>query len=194
MSRMRVPDRVSLPWYCSLRRLLRPNRCLVRRFLVNVQGATAVEFALVGPLFVLFVSSVMATGFSFFVLASLEDAVEAASRVVTLNRTSYHEFDIAWKEAICDRLPAALDCAQNVEIHVATVGNARSVSCSVELESTNQNAPAQSDGSGAETVFLVTVCYHLPEVLRSLLLTIGALTDTGDFLRASTLVSVEGYR
>ena len=87
----------------------------VRRFAADQNGTTAIEFAMViGPfLFLLF--GIMSVGLYFFVVFSLEHAVESASRVIrtgqaqtqTPNPMTTAEF----KTKVCEKLPSFMNCS-----------------------------------------------------------------------------------
>jgi Flp pilus assembly protein TadG len=57
----------------------------IRKLLVQRGGATAVEFGLTAPLFMMLVFGIIEVGFALWAQYGLENAVEAASRCVSVN-------------------------------------------------------------------------------------------------------------
>lgn len=142
----------------------------VRRFAADQNGTTAIEFAMViGPfLFLLF--GIMSVGLYFFVVFSLEHAVESASRVIrtgqaqtqTPNAMTVTEF----KAKICEKLPSFMNCSgtgNKVRVNVQNFTGFGSITASSCTDSSGALIPEASQSfnpGAASTVVLVSVCYE----------------------------------
>ena len=172
------------------------------------RGTTAIEFAaVIGPfLFLLF--GIMSVGFYFFVMFSLEHAVESASRVIRTgqaqtqapNPMTVEQF----KALICTKVPSFMDCSGvdnkiRVNVQSFTHFNGAPASCT---DSTGALIPATSqtyDTGGASSVVLVTICYEwqLSNTLVNIPYWISPqsarMVNGSTLVRASTTFTTEPY-
>ena len=142
---------------------------VLRRFKKNEQGATAIEFAMViGPfLFLLF--GIMSVGFYYFVVFSLEHAVETAARVI---RTGQAQTQLPsamtvsqFKSLVCTKLPPMMACGGTDKIRVnvqsfAGYGAVTPPSCTDGGGNLIATAGQSYNPGGANAIVLVTVCYE----------------------------------
>lgn len=172
------------------------------------QGATAIEFAaVIGPfLFLLF--GIISVGFYYFVMFSLEHAVETASRVIRTgqaqtqspNPMTVNEF----KTLVCNQLPPFMNCADannKIRVNVQSFSdyNGTPASCT---DSEGKLIPSSSqtyNTGGASAVVLVTICYEW-ELSRSLASipywispTSARMANGSTLVRASTTFTTEPY-
>ena len=183
----------------------------LRRFFSDVKGATAIEFAVViGPfLFLLF--GIMSVGFYFFVVFSLEHAVESASRVIrtgqeqTVWTTGSSTKDAQFRDLVCAKLPPFMTCTgstNKIRIIVQTFTGYGSITEPTCLTSTGTLMPttSQSYNTGsANSIVLVTVCYEweLSKSFASIPYWIsprpGRMTNNSTLIKASTAFTNEPY-
>ena len=141
------------------------------KFSADQRGATAIEFAMViGPfLFLLF--GIISVGLYFFVIFSLEHAVESAARVIrtgqaqtqTPKAMSAAEF----KTRVCAKLPPFMDCTSNtnkIRVNVKQFADFAAITSttvpSCVDNSGNLIAAGAYDPGTQSTVVLVNVCYE----------------------------------
>lgn len=147
-----------------------PLPSTLRQLSKDEGGTTAIEFAaVIGPfLFLLF--GIMSVGFYFFVVFSLENAVESAARVIRTGQAqtmSPPMTNAQFKQRVCDALPDFMkgsDCANNkIRVNVQNFAGYGSIT-----------TPSCVDGGGAliptggqvynpgtaNAVVLVSVCYE----------------------------------
>lgn len=91
---------------CKYRNLL--NR-LRGRFSASESGATAVEFAILGPIFFAVIGATMETAVVYFAGQTLDSAVQESSRLIRTGEASAMDA-AAFRTDICDRLYNMFDC------------------------------------------------------------------------------------
>jgi Flp pilus assembly protein TadG len=140
----------------------------IRRFTGNESGTTAIEFAaVIGP-FLMLLFGIISVGFYFFVVFSLEHAVESAARVIRTGQaqTSSPPMTVTqFKQLVCDKLPpfmATGSCA-NLRVNVQNFAGYGSISTASCLDGGGSLIPAanQTFNTGsANAVVLVSVCFE----------------------------------
>lgn len=145
----------------------------IARFASNERGTTAIEFAaVIGPfLFLLF--GIMSVGFYFFVVFSLENAVDSAARVIrtgqeqttwtgAVGNTKQDQF----KTLVCAKVPDFMNCngsGNKVRVNVQTFtgyGSIAAASC-VDGSGNLITSTAQSYDTGtSNSIVLVSVCFE----------------------------------
>jgi Flp pilus assembly protein TadG len=90
----------------------RPRR---RGFIQSRNGATAVEFAMIAPLFFMFLFAILETGTLFLRATALEAGVEEAKRVTMTGQVAGAgapaSQEAAFKKAFCDQVSWIITCA-----------------------------------------------------------------------------------
>ncbi len=123
----------------SPRQRLLPLRRLSRRFGRNRRGATAVEFALVAPIFLALLFAIMETALMFFAGQVLETATQDTARLIMTGQAQNGGMTQAqFKEQLCSRLVALFDCATGVYIDVQSFSNFSSVTVTPPIDA-NKN-------------------------------------------------------
>ncbi|MCC5977433.1 MAG: pilus assembly protein [Salinarimonas sp.] len=104
----------------SLRR-----RLILRHFLKNREGATAVEFALVALPFFGIIFAIIEVALTFWATQVLENAVADASRQIYTGQfqTSGGQSAEAFRDEVCSRVTALFNCNDLVEIDVRSFPN-----------------------------------------------------------------------
>jgi len=92
---------------------------LIRHFIKDREGVTAIEFALVGAPFLYLLCVIFETGLMLFSEYIIENGVSRASRMI---RTGQVQIDgiskSQFKDEICGKLADFLDCANNLHVDV----------------------------------------------------------------------------
>src|SRR6266581_1610861 len=84
-------------------------RRAVRRFSRNRRGATAVEFALIAPLFFALIFAILETALYFFAGQILEIGTQDAARLVFTNQVP---LQADFRTKLCDRVSVLMDCTK----------------------------------------------------------------------------------
>jgi Flp pilus assembly protein TadG len=114
------------------------DRCALRRFATQQDGAAAVEFGLVAAPFLALVFAIMETALIFFSGQALETAVADASRLIMTGQAQTQGFSQSqFKNAVCARIFGLFDCQNGVYVDVKTFTSFASV-----------NTPSPIDGQG----------------------------------------------
>ncbi|MGC5777775.1 TadE/TadG family type IV pilus assembly protein [Methylobacterium sp. NFXW15] len=96
----------------------------VRRFLGDRRGAAAVEFALVGTLFIMTTLFVMVVGAIVYITQAVEYATNAAARDILIGAAQANSANLGtFQQSLCSRLPAGIQC-NNLVINLYKVTKA----------------------------------------------------------------------
>lgn len=172
-------------------------------------GTTAIEFAaVIGPfLFLLF--GIMSVGFYFFVVFSLENAVESAARVIRTGQaqTMTPPMTVAqFKQRVCDALPDFMkgsDCTNNkIRVNVQNFAGYGSITTASCVDGGGALIPTASQvysPGTANAVVLVSVCYEweLSKSMANIPYWISPaaarMTSGSTLVQASTAFTTEPY-
>lgn len=137
----------------------------LRRVRDDCEGATAVEFAFVFPLFLLLMMAIFQISMVFVASQNLENATAELGRFVRTGQAQSASVDqLAFRKLICDRLIFFLKCdSGNFHVDVQTLPNFGSISLEWPLDDDGnfRDEGAYSIGSGGEIV-IVRTFYQLP--------------------------------
>lgn len=172
------------------------------------KGTTAVEFGLIAAPFLMLLFGIMSVGFYFFVVFSLENAVETASRVLRTGQAQTQKPNPMtpeeFKTRICNNLPAFMSCSganSKIRVNVQNFngyGSITSTSC-LESGALIPEAPADYNPGGSSVVVLVTVCFEwsLSQVMAGMAYWImppgTSMANGSTLIRASTTFTTEPY-
>ncbi|GJD35509.1 hypothetical protein FMGBMHLM_2419 [Methylobacterium aerolatum] len=128
--------------------------CL-RSFIENRRGATAVEFALVGSLFILTMLFVLVAGAIFYIGEAIDYATTSAARdILTGNAQTTSTTASTFTQKLCGRLPPGLQCG-NLVVNLYVVPKATQPSgyyAYVKPDLSGLTIPALTPGSGQFTL------------------------------------------
>jgi Flp pilus assembly protein TadG len=132
---------------------------LLRRFRDNRTAASAVEFAIVAPLFLALLFAIIETALMFFAGQVLETMTQDAARMILTGQAqaaNYQQTD--FKTYVCNQIPALFSCA-NLIVSVQSFSSPASASY-MSLFDASCNTPtlSYSPGGPSDTV-LVQVAY-----------------------------------
>jgi Flp pilus assembly protein TadG len=127
------------------------DRIRRRGFRRNEQGATAVEFAMIAPLFFLMLGVVLETGLMLFTEYTLQTSVQEAARIVRTGQAQEGQMNVGqFKSELCKLAGKLIDCNGKVTVYMKADNNFTSLSTTVpSYLSIGPNA----DGSTNPTVF-----------------------------------------
>ena len=130
---------------------------LLRRFRDNRTGASAVEFAIVAPLFLALLFAIIETALMFFAGQVLETMTQDAARMILTGQAQTANYQQAnFKAYVCNQIPALFSCA-NMVVNVQSSSSVSSVSFTPFDANCNQTVQYSPGGPG-DTV-LVQVSY-----------------------------------
>jgi Flp pilus assembly protein TadG len=132
---------------------------LLRRFRDNRTGASAVEFAIVAPLFLALLFAIIETALMFFAGQVLETMTQDAARMILTGQAqtaNYQQTD--FKTYVCNQIPALFSCA-NLIVNVQSFPSPASASY-MSLFDASCNTPTLSYSPGGPgDLVLIQVAY-----------------------------------
>ncbi len=169
-----------------------------RRWRRDQRGTTLLEFAILAPVFFVFVLLSFQVALAYFAASSIENATADAARLIRTGQAQGLGFDKArFKQEVCSRTISFItDCQAKLRVDARTVTTFAQIQAPKCLSS-NGSLQAESnfgfDPGGAESIVLVTVCYEL-DIFAGLPDFGFANTRNGNFLiRASASFRNEPY-
>jgi Flp pilus assembly protein TadG len=200
-------------------RTLARSMRLGRRVAHNEDGATAIEFAMVGMPFFMMLFGIMGVGLYFFSVFNLENALEQAARKLRTGEAqaagktkTAAEQKADFKTSVCGFVAAFLDCDTKLRVQVVNVTTraaaAAAAGTPVQLPSVatcrEKLTPTSDDTliATAKTSFdkveqsetvVVTLCYQM-ELLQSIpLIKLGNMPDGSMMLQAAIVFKAEPF-
>lgn len=127
----------------------------LRQFFRATSGGAAVEFALVGSMFVMTLMLVMVIGLIFYISEAVEYATTAAARDIFTGTAQANSATLGtFTQSVCNRLPASVTCGNLViNLYVVPQGTQPSGYYSfVKSDLSGLTIPNLSPGSGQFTL------------------------------------------
>jgi len=135
-------------WRCLLRRLKKSGRA----------GSAAIEFAMVAPIFFLFLFGTIEVGAMFLGQFALQNATNDAARLIRTGQVSLNNMTAAqFRTSICNEIAPILQCNANLQIDVESFANFGSASFANPLQANgtlNPNLDNFSPGSVCSIVLV----------------------------------------
>ncbi len=153
---------------------------LIGRFLRARAGVTLVEFALVGPLFLLLVFAIVDNSLVLFMQTVLDNATRAAARQVEIGNA---KTSAAFKTALCNNLGGFIPC-NSVQWFVQSSNAGFSSLTPTGSDSSGNMASTGFTPGSAQYYVLVQVGYSQPYIIPALA---RISSVTGNLLLLSTV-------
>ncbi len=156
------------------------------------RGAAAVEFALIGPVFLALIFAILETALVFFANQYLETAVNDASRLIRTGQAHKNGFSSTqFKNEICGRLVAFFsDCQTKLKLDVRTSATFTGADTAKPVDgSGNYNGPQAYDHGTATQIVVVRAYYEWPLIATGFGMD---LSDVGNSKRL--LAAVTAFR
>jgi Flp pilus assembly protein TadG len=137
---------------------------LLRRFRRNRRGSTAVEFALIAPVFFALLFAIIEAGLMFLAGQVLETVAQESARMILTGQAqnqSYSSTDFA--QYVCGQVPALFDC-NNISIDVESYNSFSGVTTTPPIDNNGNfvsNNLRYSPGTACSTV-MVRLFYQWP--------------------------------
>jgi len=174
-----------------------------RNIIKNERGATAIEFAMVAPLFLAFVLGIVDVGAYFFVAGQLQHGVVQAARqirtgdIIGNNGASRDQF----RAALCDNIKAALisDCTSNVRVNVESFANYTSVTAPSiddlddDGNGTIEEGETKFDTGGASCPVVVRAYFNYSTIVPQLQKILAAAVPGTSYITAATTFRNEPF-
>jgi Flp pilus assembly pilin Flp len=91
----------------------------VRTYMQDDRGVTAIEFAFVGPVFIVLLVSILDTGTMLFTEYTLQSSVQDAARLVRTGQAQGQSMNAqTFKDKICERTRLLADCQKYVTVYL----------------------------------------------------------------------------
>lgn len=168
---------------------------LLRRFRDNHTASTAVEFAIVAPIFFALLFAIIETALMFFASQVLETMTQDASRLILTGQAQTSNYQQAdFHQAVCNQIPALFSCA-SIVVNVqsfssfasASFNNPFNTNCQVQSSSVQYNPGGPGD------VVLVQVFYPWQLFVTGLGYNIANCPNSQRMLKATAAFRNEPY-
>ncbi|MBR0691837.1 TadE/TadG family type IV pilus assembly protein [Bradyrhizobium lablabi] len=138
----------------------------LHRFCRNRRGSTAVEFALVAPLFFGLLFAIIEVAMIFFAGQVLETVTQDSARMILTGQAQMANFtQVQFKNFVCSRINVLFDCANGVYIDVRSYQSDQfgSVNIAAPIDSGGNFLPAMQYSPGtAGQIVVVRLFYQWP--------------------------------
>jgi Flp pilus assembly protein TadG len=171
-----------------------PARRLLRRFLRNRQGATAVEFALVALPFFALLYAILETGLVFFAQEVLQTAVSSSARLIMTGQAQTQNLSAAqFQQNVCTQASSLFTCA-NIYVNVQKFSSFTSVSMLNPLSNGNfQSGSMNYNTGGPGDIIMVQAFYQWPVFLGPLGFNLTNMNGNYRLLQATAVFRNEPY-
>lgn len=164
----------------------------------DTRGATAIEFALLAPIFFAILTAILETAVLLFAGQVLESGVQDISRSVRVGEAQRELWTVEdYKESICSRLFGLFGDCPNMHVKVTEVDDFTSADLTLPLdpdceENCDWTEPEVFAPGIASSVVLVQVYYRYPSLLQ-LPFSPYRLADGNSLLSAATVFRNEPF-
>lgn len=177
----------------------RVQRAGGRRFLKCRSGSSAVEFALVAPLFLALTFSILEAGYFFFVESAVDAANAKAARLIRTGQAQSNAISRdAFFDEICDVVKLFGDCNERLTVDVAQFSTFAELAADVAAPVCRDAEPDAVDAipyeaGGARDIVRVRVCYMHHGVNPGLGLNLEKSADGAMKMFSTTIFRNEPY-
>ena len=164
-------------------------RNALRRFRRNRRGSTAVEFALVAPVFFALLFAIIETAMVFFAAQVLETVTQDSGRTIMTGQVQTAALTKdQFKTAVCARISVLFDCANGIYIDVQNYPSFANVVITDPIDASKSFVPPTNYSPGGPgDIVVVRLFYQWPLFVTGLGYNIANL-NTGKRLLSGTAV------
>ena len=175
----------------ALHRRLRRLRRRYRR----EDGVTAVEFALIAPVFLGFIFALFETCLVFFMSVVLEHGTQDAARLVRTGQVPHGITRPDFIDLVCDKATALPDCAARLEVDVKVISDFGSGSLSDPFDNTGNfiTTGFGVDVGGPDEIIVVRTFYQWPLLTPGLSAALSNMPTNHRLLFASQAMKNEPF-
>ena len=174
---------------------IRSFRNLLSRFRRNRGGSTAVEFALVMPIFFALLFAIIESALMFFASQVLETVTQDSARLIMTGQAQNAAYTAAqFKSDVCGRISVMFDCAGGISIDVQNYPAFSSVNVSTPIDaSKNFTNPNNYSPGGPGDIVVVRLFYQWPILVTKLGYDLTNLAGSKRLLIATAAFQNEPY-
>jgi Flp pilus assembly protein TadG len=169
---------------------------LIRRFVRERDGATAIEFGLVAAPFLAMVFAIMETAIIFFAGQTLETAGADSARLIMTGQAQTQGFSQnQFKQAVCGKIHGLFKCDAGLQVDVRTYTGFSQI---------NTGKPIKADGTldnnfvyqpgGPGDIVVVRLIYQWPVYVSLLGLNLGDMSGNKRLLVSTVAFRNEPYK
>jgi Flp pilus assembly protein TadG len=169
-------------------------RKALRRFRRNRRGSTAVEFALVAPVFFALLFAIIEMAMVFFASQVLETVTQDSARtIMTGQAQSAGLTQDQFKTAVCGRISVLFDCTNGIYIDVQNYPAFASVAITDPINGGCFVSPNNYNPGGPGDIVVVRLFYQWPLIVTGLGFNIANLCGSKRLLTATAAFRNEPY-
>ena len=160
---------------------------LLHRFRRNRRGATAVEFAMVAPLFFGLLFAIIEVAMIFFASQVLETVTQDSSRFIMTGQAQGQSYtQQQFKNYVCGQVNALFDCANGVYVDVRSYSSFSNVNITAPIDSNKAFIPTMKWCPGKDgDVVVVRLFYQWPLFVTKLGFNVANLANGTRLLTAT---------
>ena len=179
-------------------KIIRNSRNLTSRLKSDKKGSAAIEFAIVGPVFLAMMFSIFEIGWHYYVSSIVDASVTNAARLIRTGQVQEAtsdadlQYDLIYDE-ICDVLQHFGTCSETLTVEVETfssfadLGADTSAATCADASSTDLDAIPFSPGGELEIV-RIRICYIYSTINPAIGLNLSESTRDGQRALVSTMI------
>jgi Flp pilus assembly protein TadG len=168
---------------------------LLRRFVRQQDGTSAVEFALVATPFLALLFAIIETAMVFFAGQTLEAAVASASRLIMTGEAQTKGFSAAdFKTQVCNRIYGLFDCAGGMYVDVKSYSSFSSINTAPPVTNKVFNTTMSYVPGTVGDIVVVSLYYQWPIYVSLLGNNLDNLNGGNRLLTAASVFRVEPYK
>jgi Flp pilus assembly protein TadG len=168
---------------------------LLRRFRRNRSGATALEFAIVAPVFLVLLFAILETALMFFASQVLETVTQEAARMILTGQAQNANYTQQnFKTYVCNQIPALFNC-NNIAVDVQSYNSFSQITFPNQIDA-NGNFDGSNLGynpGGAGCTVVVRVFYPWQLFVTGLGYNIANMSSNQRLLIASAAFKNEPF-
>jgi Flp pilus assembly protein TadG len=159
----------------------------LRRFRRNRRGSAAIEFALIGPMFIALLFAILETAFMFYASQVLETVTQDSARLImTLQAQNAGLTQAQFKANVCGRIAALFDCPNGIYVDVQSYSAFGSVTVADPIDASKTFVPPNNySPGGSGDIVVVRVFYQWPILVTALGYNIANLSGSKRLLTAT---------
>ncbi len=171
-----------------------------RRFLDNVRGSLAIEFAAVMMPFISLLFGTVAVGLYFFVTFSLENAIEQVARQIRTGQAQTAQKTMStFKSEVCSKAPSFINCDEHLRVRVQQFTDFASITPPSCIDSTTNEIIADPDGKAlvpgdSQSIVLALVCYEWTLAGSLPFMKLGNMNNGSAMIQAAAVFKTEPYK
>jgi len=168
--------------------------CITHRFLRQVDGAAAIEFAFIALPFIALVFAIIETALVFFAGQALQTATTNAARLIFTGQAQSGNYSASsFKTAVCNNLAAMFNCTSSLYVNVQKYSSFASASTAPPTTNGQLNTSNLGFTPGGPNDVIVVQAYYLWPIYASLLDKLANQSGNNRLLVATAVFQNEPY-